>query len=147
MAGYMKVLAIGNLGGDPDVRHTPGGAKVASFSLAVNEKWKDRDGNLKERTEWVRVQAWGKLADLCAQYLTKGRAAMVEGRLRTRQYEKEGQRHYATEVIADRVIFLGGAPSSGGGGGQGRGQRDDRHGHGATEDFGPPPDGDDDIPF
>lgn len=106
MANVNRVLAAGNIGGEPEVRFTPGGTAVCNLSVAVNERWKDRDGNDKEHTEWVRVQVWGKQAEACGQYLQKGSGVLVEGKLRTRSYDKDGVTKYVTEVIADRVHFL-----------------------------------------
>jgi single-strand DNA-binding protein len=100
-------LGIGNLGRDPEVRFTQGKQAVANFSIAINEKWTDKDGKKQERTEWVRIVVWGKLAELCGEYLAKGRQVGVEGRLQTREYEKDGEKKYATEIVADRVEFLG----------------------------------------
>lgn len=103
-----KVLLIGRLGGNPEIRYTPGGAAVANFSVATNEVWNDKNGQKQERTEWHRVVVWGKLAQLCGEYLTKGRQVYVEGRIQTRQWQdKEGQTKYTTEVIATTVQFLG----------------------------------------
>jgi len=101
-------VGIGNLGRDPEVRYMESGQAVANFSIAINEKWTGKDGKKNERTEWVRVVAWGKLAELCAEYLKKGRQVGVEGRLQTREYEKDGEKKYSTEIVADRVEFLGG---------------------------------------
>jgi len=99
MSGYNKVILIGNLGGDPEMRFTPSGKPVVNFSLAVN------DG---KDTEWVRVTAWNKTAELCNQYLEKGKSVCVEGRLQTHKWEdQDGQTKYRTEVIANRVVFLG----------------------------------------
>lgn len=100
-------LGIGNLGRDPEVRFTQGKQAVANFSIAINEKWTDKDGKKMERTEWVRIVVWGKLAELCGEYLSKGRQVGVEGRLQTREWEKEGVKQYTTEIVADRVEFLG----------------------------------------
>lgn len=105
-----KVILVGRLGQDPDVKFTPSGASVANFSVATNESWTDKSGQKQERTEWHRIVVWGKLADLCKQYLAKGRQVYVEGRLQTRQWQdKEGQTRYTTEVNAQTVQFLGGA--------------------------------------
>lgn len=105
-----KVLLIGRLGSNPDVRYTPSGAAVANFSVATNESWTDKGGQKQERTEWHRVVVWGKLASLCGEYLAKGRQVYIEGRLQTRQWQdKEGQTKYTTEVIATAVQFLGAA--------------------------------------
>src|SRR2546423_1952161 len=104
-----KVILVGRLGQNPEVRYTPSGAAVANFSVATNESWVDKQGQKQERTEWHRVVVWGKLAELCGQYLTKGRQAYVEGRLQTRQWQdKDGQTKYTTEVQAQTVQFLGG---------------------------------------
>jgi len=103
-----KVILVGRLGQNPEVKYTPSGAAVANFSVATNESWTDKSGQKQERTEWHRVVVWGKLAELCAQYLTKGKQAYVEGRLQTRQWQdKEGQTKYTTEVQAQTVQFLG----------------------------------------
>jgi single-strand DNA-binding protein len=104
-----KVILVGRLGQNPEVRYTPSGAAVANFSIATNESWVDKSGQKQERTEWHRVVVWGKLAELCNQYLSKGRQAYVEGRLQTRQWQdKDGQTKYTTEVQAQTVQFLGG---------------------------------------
>lgn len=109
-----KVILVGRLGQNPEVRYTPSGAAVANFSIATNESWMDKSGQKQERTEWHRVVVWGKLAELCAQYLTKGRQAYVEGRLQTRQWQdKDGQTKYTTEVQAQTVQFLGGNAGAG----------------------------------
>jgi single-strand DNA-binding protein len=110
-----KVMLIGNLGKDPEVRFTPGGQAVAKFPLATSEVWNDAEGQRKERTEWHNIVAWAKLAETCGQYLTKGRQVFVEGSIRTRQYDdKDGNRRYMTEIIAQRVQFLGGRAAEGG---------------------------------
>jgi len=134
-SGVNKVIIIGTLGADPEVRFTGGGQAVANFRLAVNDSWNGKDGKRQERTEWVPVVVWGKLAELCGEYLKKGRQAYVEGRLQTREYEKDGQRRFSTEIIASTVVFLGGKD-----GGRSAPQE------GRSE---PPPTGagDDDIPF
>ena len=104
-----KVLLIGNLGKDPEVRFTGTGRAVARFPLATSEVWNDAEGQRQERTEWHNVVVWGKQAETCGQYLAKGRQVFVEGSIRTRQYDdKDGNRRYMTEVIAQRVQFLGG---------------------------------------
>lgn len=103
-----KVILLGRLGQNPEVRYTPSGAAVANFSVATNESWTDKSGQKQERTEWHRVVVWGKLAELCNQYLSKGRQAYIEGRLQTRQWQdKDGQTRYTTEVQAQTVQFLG----------------------------------------
>lgn len=140
-----KAQLIGYLGGDPDVKHTPSGQTVANFSVATNESWKDKDGNKQERTEWHRIVVWGKTAENCGKYLSKGRQVYIEGRIQTRNYDdKDGVKRYITEIVAERVDFLGGGDkderggsSGGSGGGNDRGRSD-----------GPPSSApDDDIPF
>jgi len=117
-----KVILIGRLGQNPEVRHTPSGQSVANFTLATNEAWTDKQGQKQERTEWHRVVVWGKLADLCGQYLSKGRQCFIEGKLQTRQWQdKDGQTKYTTEVLASTVQFLGGNAQQGAGAGQGAG--------------------------
>lgn len=131
MAGSLnKVHLIGNLGADPEVRHTNSGKPVCELRLATNESWKDSSGELQERTEWHRIVVWGPQGEACGKHLSKGSSAYVEGRLQTRSWEdKEGQKRYTTEVIAQQVVFLGGK-------GKGGGQRDEA-----------PAPSDDDIPF
>src|SRR4051794_30670435 len=109
-----KVILVGRLGQNPEVRYTPSGAAVANFSVATNESWTDKSGQKQERTEWHRVVVWGKLAELCNQYLAKGRQVYLEGRLQTRQWQdKDGQTKYTTEVQAQTVQFLGGGAQAG----------------------------------
>ena len=113
-----KVILVGRLGQNPEVRYTPSGAAVANFSVATNESWTDKSGQKQERTEWHRVVVWGKLAELCSQYLSKGRQCYVEGRLQTRQWQdKDNQTKYTTEVQAQTIQFLGGNASAGAGAG------------------------------
>ena len=103
-----KVILVGRLGQNPEVRYTPSGAAVANFSIATSESWMDKGGQKQERTEWHRIVVWGKLAELCNQYLSKGRQVYVEGRLQTREWQdKTGQTKYTTEVQAQTVQFLG----------------------------------------
>lgn len=109
MAGSVnKVILIGNLGGDPEVKYTPGGQAVANFNIATSDAWTNKQGNREERTEWHRIVAWGRLAELCGEYLAKGRKVYVEGRLQTRSYEKDGVTRYVTEIKAQDVVFLSG---------------------------------------
>jgi single-strand DNA-binding protein len=109
-----KVILVGRLGQNPEVRYTPSGAAVANFSVATNESWTDKSGQKQERTEWHKVVVWGKLAELCAQYLAKGRQCYLEGRLQTRQWQdKDNQTKYTTEIQAQTVQFLGGAAGAG----------------------------------
>lgn len=103
-----KVILIGRLGQNPDIRYTPSGAAVANFSVATNENWTDKSGQKQEKTEWHRVVVWGKLAQLCGEYLSKGRQVYLEGRLQTRQWQdKDNQTKYTTEVVASAIQFLG----------------------------------------
>jgi single-strand DNA-binding protein len=104
-----KVILIGNLGKDPEVRYTANGKAVARFSLATSEVWNDAEGNRQERTEWHNIIVWGKQGETCGQYLAKGRQCYIEGSIRSRSYDdKSGQKRYITEIIAQRVRFLGG---------------------------------------
>ena len=108
MGSVNKVILVGNLGADPEVRHTQSERSVCNLSIATTEVWKDKGGQKQEKTEWHRVTVWGDQAENCGKYLAKGRMVYVEGKLQTRSYEKDGVKHYATEVVADRVVFLGG---------------------------------------
>jgi single-strand DNA-binding protein len=103
-----RVMLIGNLGKDPELRYTTSGVAVASFSLATNESWKDQDGNLQERTEWHNIVAWKKLAEICGEWLKKGKKIYVEGRIQTRSYDDKntGAKKYMTEIVADNIIML-----------------------------------------
>lgn len=105
-----KVIILGRLGQDPELKYTPSGAGVCNFSLATSENWTDKSGQKQERTEWHRIVVWGKLAELCHQYLSKGRQAYVEGRLQTRSWDdKDGNKRYTTEINASTVQFIGGS--------------------------------------
>jgi len=111
MAGVNKVILVGNLGKDPEVRHLEGGVSVAHFTLATNEYYKDKQGNRVERTEWHNISAWRGLADMADKFLKKGQQVYIEGKLRTRQYQdKDQQTRYITEIIADEISMLGGRP-------------------------------------
>ncbi len=104
-----KVILLGRLGQDPEIRYTQNGSSVCQFSLATSENWKDRNGEKQEKTEWHRVVVWGKIGELCNQYLSKGRQVYLEGKLQTRQWEdKSGNKRYTTEVNASSVQFIGG---------------------------------------
>ena len=106
--GVNKVIIIGNLGSDPELRYTPNGAAVATLSVATNEVWKDNDGNQQQRTEWHRVVLWRKLAEVAGQYLKKGSQVYVEGRLQTRSWDdKDGVKRYTTEIIGNNMQMLG----------------------------------------
>lgn len=108
-----KVILLGRLGQDPELKYTPGGSAVCNFSLATTEAWTDKQGQKQEKTEWHRVVVWGKLAELCNQYLAKGRQAFLEGRLQTRSWDdKEGNKKYTTEILASTVQFIGGATAN-----------------------------------
>ena len=110
-----KVILIGNLGSDPELKYTPSGAAVTNFNVATNEVWNDKDGNKQERTEWHRVVLWRKLAEIAGEYLKKGSKVYLEGRLQTRSWEdKDGVKRYTTEVVADNMTMLD-AKSEGGG--------------------------------
>lgn len=107
MSGVNKVILIGRLGTDPEIRYTQQGSAVANFNIATSENWTDKAGEKQEKTEWHRIVVWGKVAELCSQYLAKGRQVFVEGRLQTRQWEdKDGGKRYTTEVVANTVQFL-----------------------------------------
>ena len=135
-----KVMLIGNLGRDPEVRFTPGGRAVARFPIATSDVWTDQEGQRQERTEWHNVVVWGKQAETCGQFLAKGRQVFVEGSIRSRQYDdKDGNKRYITEIIAQRVQFLGGRGGDSPRGGASGGGGDD-------VPPAPVPD-DDDIPF
>ena len=113
MSGVNKVILIGNLGADPEVRHTQSGSQVANFRIATSEVFNDRDGNRQERTEWHRIVVWNKAADIVKQHVKKGDALYVEGKISTNSWDdKEGNKHYSTEVICDNFLFL--SPKSSG---------------------------------
>jgi single-strand DNA-binding protein len=146
MGSVNKVILVGNLGRDAELRYTPGGAALATINMATTEVWNDKAGQRQEKTEWHRVVLWGKSAETLTEYLTKGKQIYVEGRLQTRQWDdKDGNKRYTTEIRGDRVVLLGG-----GGGGRG-GQMSDRGDSAATHAAGPEPSEqpltDDDIPF
>lgn len=107
MAGLNKIMVIGNLGADPEMRYTPNGNPVTSFSIATNRSWTSSDGERKEETEWFRVVAWNQLAERANQFLTKGKRAYVEGRLKSNQFEgQDGQVRHTNEIIANQIMFL-----------------------------------------
>ncbi len=108
MAGLNKVMLIGNLGRDPELRYTQSGQAVANFTLATNEQWTNKNGEREERTEWHRIVVWGRQAEICGEYLSKGRQIYVEGRLQTREWEdREGNKRNTTEISANKVLMLG----------------------------------------
>ena len=145
MASVNKAIIIGNLGKDPEVRYTQSGRAMARFSVATTETWMDRDNSRQERTDWHNIVVWGKQAETCGQYLSKGRQVYIEGSIRPRSYEdKEGNTRYTTDIEAQRVQFLGGRD----GGGARSGQSFDDGPSGGFDDMGAgsvPPD--DDVPF
>ncbi len=143
MAGINKVIVVGRLGADPEVRTVGQGNTVTRLSVATSENWVDKEGRKQERTEWHRITVWGRLAEICGKHLAKGRQVYVEGRLQTRSWEDpQGQKRYATEIVANTVQFLG-AP----------GERSEPSSRGGDEfsnqDFGPEPvfDSSEEIPF
>lgn len=108
-----KVILLGRLGQDPELKYTPSGSAVCNFSMATTEGWTDKSGQKQEKTEWHRIVVWGKLAELCNQYLAKGRQAFLEGKLQTRSWDdKEGNKRYTTEILASTVQFIGGASAT-----------------------------------
>jgi single-strand DNA-binding protein len=116
MASVNKVILIGNLGADPEVRYMPSGDAITNIRLATTDTWKDKNGEKQERTEWHRVAFFGKLAEIAGEYLKKGSQVYVEGRLQTRKWQdKDGQDRYTTEIVADRMQMLGGRGGAGGG--------------------------------
>lgn len=127
--GINKVILVGNLGNDPEVRYSQSGSAITTLSVATSESWKDKDGNQQERTEWHRVKAFGRLAEIMGEYLKKGRQVYIEGSLRTEKYtDKNGVEKYSTDIIADEMQMLGGMGEGGGGGqrGGGGGERSER---------------------
>ena len=162
MAGVNKVILVGNLGRDPELRFTQGGTAVCQLNLATTRSYNNRNNERVEDTEWHRVVVWGKQAEHCEKYLSKGRQVYVEGRLQTRSYDdKDGVKRWSTEVVADTVQFLSGGsgagPGGGGGGGGGGGNGGGNGGGGRGRDMDAPDNqpafdqgfdpGDDDIPF
>ena len=143
MGSVNKVILVGNLGRDAELRYTPGGAPVSGFSLATTEVWNDKGGQRQEKTEWHRISVWGKTAESLQEYLVKGKQVYVEGRIQYREYtDKDGNKRTATDIRADRIVLLGG----GGGGGR---QQTRTAGAPAEEHMGEPAAEltDDDIPF
>lgn len=111
-----KVQIIGHVGKPPEMRFTPSGVPVTTFSVACSERWKDANGAMQEKTEWCSVVAWQKLAETCNQYLKKGSAVYIEGKLQTRTWEKDGQKHYKTEIVASSMLMLDRKPAAAGAG-------------------------------
>jgi single-strand DNA-binding protein len=145
MGSVNKVILVGNLGRDAELRYTPGGAAVATLNLATTEVWNDKQGQRQEKTEWHRIVLWGKQAETLQEYLVKGKQIYVEGRLQTRQWDdKDGNKRYTTEIKADRVTLLGGGGGRGSGAGMERGPASHA---GGGEDPPMDPITEDDIPF
>ena len=140
MSGVNKVIIVGRLGADPEVKEISPTATVAKLSVATSENWTDKEGQKQERTEWHRVVVWGKLAELAGKYLSKGRQVYLEGRLQTRSWEDpQGQKRYTTEIVANTLQFLGGASDT----------RDQSSGNDSADNFGPEPsfNSSEEIPF
>jgi single-strand DNA-binding protein len=154
MSGINKVIIVGRLGSDPEMKAVGQGSTVTRLSVATSESWTDKNGQKQERTEWHRVTVWGKLAELCGKYLAKGKQVYVEGKLQTRSWEDNGQKKYATDIVAQTVQFLSaGGASTGAGNNQDAGMNQSS-GSGAGGDFnfgdfGPEPtfNQSEDIPF
>ncbi len=137
--GVNKVILIGNLGADPELRYTPSGQPVCDIRLATNESWTDKNGQKQDRTEWHRVVFWGKPGEIIKQYMAKGRKLYIEGRLQTRAWDdKEGHKRYSTEIIGNDFMFLDGGSGAGAGAGAGVGRSNG--GRSRPEDGPPPPD-------
>jgi single-strand DNA-binding protein len=160
MGSVNKVILIGNLGADPELKYTASNRPVCNLSVATNEVFKDKAGQRQERTEWHRVTVWGEQAEHCSKYLSKGRSVYVEGRLQTRSWDdKEGKKRYSTDIVANQVVFLSGGGGAsgeggrrGGGGGGGRPWGDEPGGGPPSSEpmdqpGGGPGPSDDDIPF
>ncbi|ANH71658.1 single-stranded DNA-binding family protein [Ralstonia insidiosa] len=122
MASVNKVIIVGNLGADPETRYMPSGDAVTNIRVATTDRYKDKaSGEMKEATEWHRIAFFGRLAEIAGEYLKKGSSVYIEGRLKTRQWEKDGQKQYSTEIVADQMQMLGGRGEGGGGQGGGGG--------------------------
>jgi single-strand DNA-binding protein len=149
MGSVNKVILVGNLGRDAELRYTPGGAAVATLNLATTEVFKDREGQKKEDTQWHRVILWGKTAETLQDYLTKGKQIYVEGKLQTRKWkDKDGNDKYTTEIRGDRVVLLGGGSRGEGGGGRGSSTPTEEFAHAEAGGGGGSVElTDDDIPF
>jgi single-strand DNA-binding protein len=152
MASLNKVMLIGNLGKDPEVRYTAGGTAVASFSLATSEKFKGKTGEWEEKTEWHNITLWARLAEIAGEYLAKGKTVYIEGRLQTRKWQdKEGKDRYTTEIVGEKMQMLSGKGEGGGSGGGGGGrpaQRPAQQEHSQGNSYEEPVfNPDDEIPF
>lgn len=108
MAGVNKVILVGNLGADPEIRYTPSGTAVANFNIATSENWTNKEGQKETKTEWHKIVTFGKLAEICGEYLAKGKQVYVEGRIQTRQWDdRDGNKRYTTEIVANTMQMLG----------------------------------------
>lgn len=139
-----KVILIGRLGNDPELKYTPNGTAQAQISLATSEKWKDSDGNQKEKTEWHRIVAWRRQAEFVGEWLKKGQLVSIEGKLQTRSWEQDGQKKYMTEIVADTITMLGSRAEGSGGSKTGGPPKDEEAPAASTESI---DDDDDDLPF
>ncbi|MCW9049158.1 MAG: single-stranded DNA-binding protein [Deltaproteobacteria bacterium] len=129
-----KVILVGNLGKDPELRYTPSGTAVATFSIATTERYKDREGNRQEKTEWHNIVAWRQLAEICGKYLHKGKQVYIEGKIQTRSYDdRDGNKRYITEIVVDQMQMLGSRDDSQGGGGYSGGQNSNQGGQGSNK--------------
>jgi single-strand DNA-binding protein len=150
--GINKVILVATVGRDPEVKYMPSGGAVVNLSAATNESWKDKQtGEKKERTEWHKLTFYNRLAEIVGEYVRKGQQIYIEGRLRTRDYEKDGQKHYVTEIMVDEMQMLGGGRGGAGAGGGGDRMRDEAPSRGGGAPASEPAGGgdfqDDDIPF
>ena len=145
-----KAILVGNLGKDPELRYTPSGTAVCTFSMATTDRFKNKQGEQQERTEWHNIVVWAGLAEICGKYLTKGKQVYIEGRIQNRSYDdRDGNKRYITEIVANEMQMLSRAGDQGGGGGSGGGSGRPAE---PTEDYSkgsqePPFNPDDDIPF
>ena len=130
--GVNKVILVGNLGNDPDVKYTQGGMAITTLSVATTSVRKDREGNQQEKTEWHRVKLFGKLGEIAGEYLKKGRSVYIEGRIEYGSYEKDGIKHYTTDIVADEMQMLGGGEGGQRGGGEGGGYQQRSSGGGGS---------------
>jgi single-strand DNA-binding protein len=144
-----KVILVGNVGKDPELRYTPSGTAVCTFSLATSERFKNKQGEQQERTEWHNIVVWAGLAEVCGKYLAKGKQIYLEGRIQNRSYDdRDGNKRYITEIIASEMQMLGRAGEQGGGSGGGAGGRPASQGYEPSGDSQEPSfNPDDDIPF
>ncbi len=143
-----KVILIGNLGADPEIRYTQSGTPVASFNLATTERWKGKDGQMQEQTEWHRITAWQRLAEICGEYLAKGSKVYVEGKLQTRKWQDQnGNDRYTTEIVAREMKMLSPRAGSSGAGTDAGGYGSGGFGGGGGGGFQEPPPMGDDVPF